>query len=142
MKRFASVYPAFLFITACGSPTVSDGRHTQEVAASSPVVSDGRHAQEVAAAISDLNNDNLQSCLNIMGRAPLTSSDVVGPASALCKRKGGFKDVTDISQRNEGVRSFVTIRFKQGTGIELLFEGGMLVLANSGFDFPHPPATS
>ena len=124
MKRLVTVCSAIVFSTGCGAPTVSDGRH----------------AQEVAAAISDLNDGNYQPCLKIMGRAPLTSGDIVGPASALCRRKGGFKDVADISQRNEGMRSFVTIRFEQGADIELLFERGILVFANSKLDFPHPPA--
>lgn len=124
MKRTATVCSALVFFTACCTPTVSDGRH----------------AQEVAAAISDLNDGKSEPCLHIMGRAPLTSGDVVGPASVLCGRTGRFKDVADISQRNEGIRSFVTIRFKQGADIELLFERGILVLANSKLDFPHPPA--
>lgn len=124
MKRFVTVCAALVFFSGCGAPTVSDGRY----------------AQEVAAAISDLKDGSSQPCLSIMRFAQLTSGDIVGPASALCRRKGGFKDVADISQRNGGMRSFVTIRFEQGADIELLFERGILVLANSKLNFPHPPA--
>jgi hypothetical protein len=103
---------------------------------SAPAVSGGRHAEEIAAMIVQIEKGNSAPCLEILRGVGMTSSDIVGPASAICSRS--FYDVTEIVQRDEAKLSFVTVRFQPGSEMKFVFRNGRLETVTTGYSFPKP----